>query len=214
MEDLDLAAAKPHGVDLEPVNCGECHEAEVEIYQKHGRLAVGRDPDLPECWSCHGTHEILHSSDRQSHVHPINLPSTCRSCHTDVDLVKKHDILRDAPIRLYESSVHGQASKKGLYVSATCNDCHSATDPDGQRTAHRILSPSDPESTIYHFNIPDTCGQCHEPVTKDYWEGIHGQLVHRGQVDAPVCTHCHGEHGIISPSDPKSPVSVARVAEA
>jgi cytochrome b subunit of formate dehydrogenase len=214
MENLDRAATKPHGEAVESVNCGECHVEEAEIYTKHGRLAVGRDPDLPKCWSCHGTHEILPSSDRQSHVHPLNLPSTCRSCHTDMDLVKKHDILRDAPIRLYESSVHGQASKKGLYVSATCNDCHSATDPDGRRTAHRILSPRDPESTIYHFNIPNTCGQCHEAVTKDYWEGIHGQLVKRGEVDAPVCTHCHGEHGIISPSDPRSPVSAARVAEA
>jgi cytochrome b subunit of formate dehydrogenase len=49
---------------------------------------------------------------------------------------------------------------------------------------------------------------------QDYWEGIHGKMVKRGQVDAPVCTTCHGEHGIISPKDPRSPVSDARVAEA
>jgi cytochrome b subunit of formate dehydrogenase len=48
----------------------------------------------------------------------------------------------------------------------------------------------------------------------DYVEGIHGQLAERGEVDAPVCTHCHGEHGIISPSDPSSPVSAGRIAEA
>jgi len=130
-----------------------------------------------------------------------------------VDLVKKHDVLRDAPIRMYQNSVHGQATRKGVYVAATCNDCHSATAPDGRRTAHRIVSPADPESTIYHFSIPDTCGQCHEPITKDYWEGIHGRLVKRGAVDVPVCTHCHGEHGIISPGDPQSPVSAARLAE-
>ncbi len=214
MDDLDLSPDKPHGEVVEPVNCGMCHADAAEVYQKHGRLKVGKDPDLPQCWSCHGAHDILPSSDRQSRVHPANLPDTCRSCHTDVDLIKKHDILRGAPIRLYESSVHGRASKKGLYVSATCNDCHSATDPDGKRTGHRILSPADPDSPIYHFNIPNTCGECHKTIAKDYWEGIHGQLVKRGQVDAPVCTHCHGEHGIISPSDPKSPVSAARVAEA
>jgi cytochrome b subunit of formate dehydrogenase len=38
--------------------------------------------------------------------------------------------------------------------------------------------------------------------------------VARGETDAPVCTHCHGEHGIISPDDPRSPVSRSRVAEA
>lgn len=214
MEDLDAAAPKPHGVDSAPVDCGACHEDEAETYVMHGRLKVGEEEDLPTCWACHGTHDILPSSDRQSHVHHINIPSTCRHCHSDVDLVKRHKFLRDAPIKLYSSSVHGKASKKGLYVAATCNDCHSSKDENGRQTAHRILSPADPESTIHHFNIPDTCGECHKSVTKDYWDGIHGQLVKRGAVDSPVCTHCHGEHGIISPDDPSSPVSAARVAEA
>ncbi len=184
------------------------------MYVKHGRKEIGKDPDIPICASCHGTHDILSSSDERSRVHPSNLPNTCRACHTNVDLIKKHDILRGAPIALYASSVHGQAGKKGIFKKATCNDCHSAVDPNGKRTAHRILSPSDPQSTIYHFNIPDTCGQCHSSETGDYWGGIHGQLVKRGGVDAPVCTNCHGEHGIIRHDDPRSPVSAARVAEA
>jgi cytochrome b subunit of formate dehydrogenase len=213
MQEVEPGSPKPHGEMVESVNCGECHEHEAEVYKKHGRLEVGKDPDLPKCWSCHGTHDILPSSDRQSHVHHINVPSTCRSCHTDLDLVKRHEFLRAEPIKLYQSSVHGRATTKGLYVAATCNDCHSSTDAEGNRTAHRILSAADPQSTIYHFNIPDTCGQCHDSPTKDYWEGIHGQLVKRGSVDAPVCTHCHGEHGIIAPDDPRSPVSAARVAE-
>ncbi len=213
LEGLDLGATNPHGTVDPAVDCGSCHEEEAEVYVKHGRLMVGTDPDIPQCWSCHGAHDVLASSDRQSHVHPVNLASTCRTCHVDVDLVKKHDVLRDAPIRMYANSVHGKATQKGVYVAATCNDCHSATAPDGKRTAHRILSPADPESTIYHFVIPDTCGQCHEPIAKDYWDGIHGQLVKRGAVDVPVCTHCHGEHGIISPDEPESPVSAARVAE-
>jgi len=213
MESLDTLSVTPHGERVAPVNCGECHEDESTVYKKHGRLTVGTDPDIPNCWDCHGAHDIVPSSDRQSHVHPINLPSTCENCHTDVDLIKRHQFLRGAPIKLYESSVHGRASRRGLYIHATCNDCHSARDPDGRRTAHRILSPADPESTIYHFSIPETCGECHVAVTKDYWEGIHGQFVKRGSVDVPVCTTCHGEHGIIKPSDPRSPVSAARVAQ-
>ncbi|MCP4642745.1 MAG: hypothetical protein GY851_20025, partial [bacterium] len=129
-------------------------------------------------------------------------------------MVRRHEYLRDAPIRLYEDSVHGKASKKGRYMSATCNDCHSAPDPNGKRTAHRILGAGDSESPISFFNIPDTCGGCHESWMKDYWDGIHGKMVKRGAVDSPVCTTCHGEHGIIRPSDPRSPVSAARVAEA
>ena len=107
MEDLDLEADNPHLEEPEPVDCAGCHEDEAEIYQKHGRLDVGEDPHLPKCWDCHGNHDILPSSDRGAHTHPINLPTTCRSCHSDVDLVKEHHILREKPIELYQSSVHG-----------------------------------------------------------------------------------------------------------
>ncbi len=212
LDTVDPDAESPHGDDVEPVDCGSCHEEEVDTYVKHGRLEIGKDPDLPECWDCHGAHDILPSSNPNSHAHPVNLPDTCRTCHANVDLVAKHDPLREGPIKLYDASVHGQASKRGLYVAATCNDCHSSPE-DGKRTAHRILSPADPESTIYHFNIPNTCGQCHKSVTRDYWDGIHGQFVKRGSVDSPVCTNCHGEHGILRHDDPASPVSSARVAE-
>ncbi|MBI4716994.1 MAG: cytochrome b/b6 domain-containing protein [Planctomycetes bacterium] len=212
-ENLDLNSGRPHGGSPKPVDCGSCHEAEKEIYAKHGRLAIDRDPDVPKCWSCHGSHDVQPSSDRRARVHPTNLPGTCRECHANVDLVKRHDVLRLLPILTYQSSVHGTATRKGIYVAASCNDCHSARGPDGKRTAHRILGPADPDSPVFHFSIPDTCGQCHDPVTRDYWEGIHGQLVKRGAVDAPVCTHCHGEHGIVSPRDTRSPVSATHLAE-
>ena len=203
-------SGKPH--EIGPVNCGFCHEEEAEVYKKHGRGEVGKTPDIPECWHCHGAHDVLTSTDPRARVHPVHLARTCMVCHTDVDLVKRHDLLAAGPIALYESSVHGQTSKGGLFVRSTCNDCHSATDPDGQRTAHRILGPADPESTLYHFNIPNTCGRCHKSVAADYGKGVHGQLVERGEVDSPVCTTCHGEHGIMGVSDPRSPVSVAKVA--
>lgn len=213
LDKVDPAARQPHGL-IKKVSCAECHDAEAQVYQKHGRVAVGTDADIPTCASCHGTHDILPSSNRDSRVSPLHLPSTCEMCHTNVDLIKNHDLLREEPIKLYESSVHGQATQRGLQFAATCGDCHSAGDADGKRTAHRILSAGDAASTIHHFNIPDTCGKCHGGIAQDYWEGIHGQLVKRGEVDAPVCTRCHGEHGILPASDLRSPVSAARLAEA
>jgi formate dehydrogenase gamma subunit len=142
-------------------------------------------------------------------VHPLNMPETCGGCHEDYDLTQDHKFLPKHPVETYRESVHGKATAGGRYNAATCNDCHST---DG--TAHRILSPGDPASTINHFAIPKTCGKCHRSIEKDYWEGIHGQLTDRGEVESPVCTHCHGEHRIISPDDPRSPVSHTKVAEA
>ncbi|MBI3832852.1 MAG: cytochrome b/b6 domain-containing protein [Planctomycetes bacterium] len=141
------------------------------------------------------------------------MPNTCRSCHTNVDLVKKHINLREKPIEMYEGSVHGRATGNVLHGAAACQDCHAAADAKGHQTAHRILSPSDPQSTTNHFNIPGTCGKCHAEIARQYGESTHGQYAARGESDAPVCTNCHGEHGIVSPKDASSPVNAMNVAQ-
>lgn len=199
----------PHDDVVAKVNCGDCHDDEAKTYVKHGRLSVEFGEDIPTCADCHGRHYILPSSEKRSKVNPIHLPETCGKCHEDLNLTKKHEILYGKAVEVYTSSVHGRATLGGVYVAATCNDCHSTGG-----TAHRILGPGDSESSINHFNIPKTCGKCHHNIEKDYWEGIHGKLVRRGETDSPVCTDCHGEHGILSRSDPRSRVSPARVAEA
>ena len=188
--------------------CRNCHDDASDEYEAHGRMAVGECSDMPQCMDCHGDHDILPSDVKLSKTHPINLPNTCGFCHENLDMIKKYEMIYDHPVDVYEHSVHGMAAKGGIYVAATCNDCHST-----EGTAHKILSPGHPESSINKYNIASTCGECHKGVEQDYREGIHGKLVERGQMDAPTCTGCHGEHGIISPSDPRSPVSPVLVAE-
>jgi cytochrome b subunit of formate dehydrogenase len=188
--------------------CRTCHEEASRTYQVHGRAQLGKSENMPRCSDCHGDHDILPSTAKRSLVHPTNLPQTCGKCHENLDITTKYDILIDHPIQIYARSVHGQATRGGVYVAASCNDCHSSGG-----SAHRILSPGAQDSSINHFNIPTTCGQCHKGVESDYREGIHGQLVARGETDSPVCTDCHGEHGILSPDDPLSPVSGSKVAE-
>ncbi len=203
----------PHDEDSEfkvgCEGCRTCHEEASDEYQAHGRAVIGACEDMPQCMDCHGDHDILPSSVKLSKVHPTNLPETCGNCHEDLNIVKKYELLLDHPIDMYENTVHGQATRGGIYVAATCNDCHSSGG-----SAHKILSPGFDDSAINHFNIPKTCGQCHKGIENDFWDGIHGKLVARGETDAPVCTDCHGEHGILSPTDPRSPVSRVLVAEA
>ena len=197
--------------DFEPgcEGCAQCHESEDEEYEGHGRLKTGECEEIPKCSDCHGGHDVLPSTDRDSRVSPVNLSQTCGVCHEDTKLTQKHQILIDHPVDRYEKSVHGMAVEGGISAAATCTDCHSTAG-----TSHKIFSVGFPESTINHFNVPKTCGECHEEIERDYWEGIHGQLTARGETDSPVCTQCHGEHSILSPSDPRSPVSKSRMAEA
>ena len=202
-------AEVPHQEKLETVNCAECHEDAATLYKRHGIFEVGGNNDIPGCADCHGNHGILTPSDKKSKVHPLNLPATCGRCHEDSKLTDKHTFLPKHPVESYQTSVHGKATKGGIYSAASCNDCHSSNG-----SAHQIYSPGNPKSTINHFVIPQTCGKCHEGIEKDYWEGIHGQLTARGETDSPVCTNCHGEHRILAHDDERSPVSSTHLAEA
>ena len=199
----------PHPEKLSPANCAGCHAEEVDSYRQHGRAMLGQSTQVPTCGDCHGSHQILAGSDSHSAVSPLNLPATCGKCHEDSTLITDLNIKFKHPIRVYSKSVHGRAMSGGIHTAASCNDCHSTGG-----NAHHILPPGDVSSTINFFNIPKTCGKCHTAIAQDYAEGIHGELVARGEVDAPTCTHCHGEHGILPVSDPRSPVSSYRVAEA
>ncbi len=198
----------PHD-ELAPADCSACHDEVAAVYTQHGRGFVGESEFIPTCSDCHGSHGILGALDRDSMTHPSNLPETCGGCHEDEDLIRELNIRFRHPIRVYSGSVHGMATAGGLSQAASCNDCHSTGG-----TAHKIFPPIHSESTINHFNIPRTCGQCHASIEQDYWEGIHGQLTARGEIDTPICTSCHGEHGILAISDPRSPVSAYRLAEA
>ncbi len=199
----------PHSQTLAKPDCGACHEDSVHDYKQHGRGIVGINEAVPDCQDCHGSHQILNHLDTKSSVHPSNLPVTCGVCHEDQDFIAGQDIRFKHPVEVYESGVHGKTTAGGNDVAASCNDCHGTGG-----SGHAILPPGHVESTINFFNISATCGQCHGTIQKEYEEGIHGELVARGDVSSPTCTHCHGEHGILEADDPRSPVSPVRVAEA
>ncbi|MFH2051637.1 MAG: cytochrome b/b6 domain-containing protein [bacterium] len=199
----------PHPRALARPDCESCHEDVVETYVQHGRGFVGVSPHVPACQDCHGSHQILPHTDPQSAVHASNLPATCGACHEDQDFLEQLNIKFKHPIEVYQQGVHGKATAGGKDTAASCNDCHSTGG-----SAHRILPPGNIESTINFFNISRTCGKCHGTIQEEFETGIHGEFVARGEVDAPTCTHCHGEHGILATDDPRSPVSPFRVAEA
>lgn len=201
-------AENGHNERSQLVNCGDCHEDETAVYQKHGVYEVGANSDIPTCADCHGTHGILPSSNKNSRVHARNLPDTCSNCHENPEFAQNHSLLPQQPVQSYRFSVHGMANQRGENKAATCGDCHHS-----RGSAHQIYSAGSPESTINHFAIPKTCGQCHIKIEKDYWAGIHGQLTSRGRPTAPVCTSCHGEHRIYRADDHQSSVNSAQLPE-
>jgi len=199
----------PHEVQptaqVAPSKCAECHAQEVKGFQEsvHGQAAKAGDPFAPACASCHGpAHKIAAASDSSSMVARKNLADTCAACHANSDFLARHNFLLVHPVEQYKQSVHARAVAAGK-DAATCSSCHGS---------HAIFSPRDPRSKINHWNIPSTCGQCHSAIATTYLSSVHGQAMLAGVPGAPVCTDCHGEHRILAPAEPGSPVGPALVS--
>jgi predicted CXXCH cytochrome family protein len=64
--------------------CGSCHRDKFSTYRDtfHSQLGLlGGYVETARCWDCHGAHQILPTSDRNSPVAPANLIATCGRCH-------------------------------------------------------------------------------------------------------------------------------------
>jgi len=191
---------------LAPAKCTECHADEVKEFTAsiHGQAAAKGDHDAPKCVSCHGSiHEVKPASEPDSTIARKNLADTCAKCHSDDGFLSRHKIPIAHPVEAYKQSVHGRAVASGNEQAADCSSCHGT---------HNILPARDPNSRVNHWKVPETCAQCHKEIARQFNESVHGEAVTAGARDAPVCTDCHGEHLILDPGNPASPLNAANIS--
>jgi formate dehydrogenase gamma subunit len=210
----DSACASCHGSvheltsaeTLAPAKCTECHAPEVKelVDSIHGQAAKSGDRDAPKCVSCHGAiHEVKAASEAGSTVARKNLADTCAKCHSDAGFLSRHKIPVAHPVESYKQSVHGRAVASGSEKAADCGSCHGS---------HAIYPARDMRSKVNHWKVPGTCGQCHKEIARQFNESVHGEAVKAGVRDAPVCIDCHGEHLIMDPSNPASPLNAENIS--
>lgn len=170
-------------------DCYICHSSIAKEHREsiHGiSLSEGVD-EAAMCWNCHGSHDILKVKDPNSKVQPKNLANTCGTCHDNPKLVEKFSFGVKSPGLLYSQSVHGVLVSKGRLDVATCTMCHGI---------HDIKNRIQPGSKISSFNVPETCGQCHSEIARDFEKSIHWIRAKKGVRESPVCNDCHNEHSI------------------
>jgi cytochrome b subunit of formate dehydrogenase len=194
----------PHDKTPAKVSCKDCHADADAAYQHSAHSRPSKTGGTAAtCVDCHGgPHGILPSSDPKSLVNHANIPTTCGRCHGQKFLMESNGE-SSQPFVSYQESVHGRAVENGSKTAAVCTDCHGS---------HAILPANNQQSSIFKFNIPATCGKCHQQVRDVFMQSIHGQAITKGNGLAPVCTDCHGIHTIKNPVDPKSSVSEQNVA--
>ena len=180
-----------HKKDLGEVNCGECHEEQAGVYAAslHGRALAGKDPDAPNCASCHGKHHILPPADRRSMTYKINIPGVCSKCHSEASgLSDRHEIGAEKVVETYSMSIHGEGVfKRGLTVAAVCTDCHGS---------HNVLPHEDPESRIHHDNVAGMCMTCHGEIEQVHVKVVQEHLWQEQPHQIPACVDCHKPHKV------------------
>jgi len=193
-------ATAPHDDKLPPVSCAGCHDKARAVLAAgiHGATKIRGGPPAAACASCHGTHQVQRAASLTV--------DTCATCHA-------------SQVQAYKESIHGRSRQGGGTEAATCRSCHGQT--------HGAVARSNPESPVYHLNLPRTCAQCHADgelakrhgirvgnVYQLYMDSIHGRAVTRsGLLVSANCSDCHGSHGIKPRTDPTSRVFRANIPQ-
>lgn len=178
------------------------------------------------CAGCHGgdpTADLGHAHvkewpEKDRDKNRAWVVAFCARCHSDPKLMHEFNpALPTDQLAKFKDSPHGKTLIAQHDDRApSCVSCHGV---------HGIRPAKDPQSKVYARNVPDTCGACHAnqatmagfkradgsplPTTQlaEYRESVHGKaLLGRGDIGAPACNTCHGNHAA-------SPPGVAQVSK-
>lgn len=185
--------------------CGECHGDVLEHYASsaHGISAAAGTAGAPNCLTCHRSDVTGIEAETDAAPQKVAQEKLCLSCHLDNPDVRSKTSPTAGFIASYERSVHGAALLGGNGKAANCVDCHGS---------HEMNKASSQSAKMNKTHVAETCAKCHGEVNQVFQQSIHGTALAGGNIDAPVCTDCHGEHNILHARDPKSPVAAKNVS--
>ena len=192
--DCHSALPEPLGVSTETFAQNIHSQKGLTCVACHGGDATSDDPEKA----------MSRAAGWKGKIERKQIPELCASCHSNAETMKQYNPgLRVDQFQQYKTSVHGQKWAKGDTKVAVCTDCHGV---------HDLRAPSDPRSTVHPTNIATTCSHCHADAEymkpygiptdqfANYEKSVHHEaMTVRGDLSAPTCTTCHGNHGAAPP---------------
>jgi len=195
-------------------SCVTCHAA-IDDAAKGPAALIKNDVHIAHGLSC----ADCHGGDRTSDDPDVSMnkakgfkgkparaaiPKFCAACHSSPDYMRKYAPReRVDQFELYQTSVHGKRLAAGDTAVATCIDCHSV---------HDIRAVKDSAAPVHPLHVGETCSRCHSDAAKmapykiptnqfqEYKTSVHWEaLTKRGDLSAPSCASCHGNHGAKPP---------------
>ena len=201
-----LVFAVHHAAAETASSCVTCHEKEAAAEQHAAHRLAGI-----RCVDCHGgdagkkekAASKAEGTGYLGEIERVKIPELCGNCHSDVRRMNPYGLPTDQ-LAQYKASHHGELLyEDGDDEVAVCSDCHHA---------HGTRSARDPRSAVYPKNVAATCGKCHSDAElmgdrglsakqeKKYRESVHAEMLYeKGDLSAPTCVTCHGNHGAVPP---------------
>jgi predicted CXXCH cytochrome family protein len=193
--------------------CIACHSAlDPPLHVDPDQFAAGIHAQKGlTCTSCHGGDSTKADMDAMSKaagfrgkIERKQIPELCGRCHSDAAYMRQYNpSLRTDQLSQYKTSVHGKRLAQGNTKVAVCIDCHGL---------HGILPANDTRSNVNPLNVAKTCSRCHanaeymkeykiptDQYAKYNLSVHHEAMTVRGDLSAPTCTTCHGNHGAAPP---------------
>lgn len=202
----NLSAAPPKD------SCVSCHS---QLPGNFGKPAKLFSEDIHHqhglgCANCHGGDANDPSMNAMSPAKGFRgapskaqIPAFCGRCHSDPSYMRKFNpSLRTDQVSEYFTSVHGKRLKQRDSKVAVCVDCHSV---------HNIRAVTDTRAPVYPTHVAETCAHCHADANymksykiptnqyRLYKKSVHAAAMENGDISAPTCTTCHGNHGATPP---------------
>lgn len=186
--------------------CGQCHAAERDHFKAsaHGHAFATKEQNAPDCLTCHRSAVVPGPGAKLTLAQKLEQTKQCESCHVGKPNVADQALRGTKFVASFDKSVHGAALDHGNIAAANCVDCHGAHDMNRAMAAN---------ARINKLHVADTCGQCHAKIAGEFAGSVHAVALHKGNLDSATCTDCHGEHAILAPKDPRSPVHATNVAQ-
>ena len=123
---------------------------------------------------------------------------TCLLCHG-----------KPSDISLQSGELYGLGVDKEAFARSShgkklnCVDCHTdLKDTSGAHPAKRLASKRE-----FAIRYSEACQKCHFANYTDTQDGVHRARIKKGNLEAAVCSDCHGAHDVSSPSEPRTKIS-------
>jgi predicted CXXCH cytochrome family protein len=178
-----------------PVLCADCHTG----HEVQSTAAWQAGTETTACLTCHVDDDAIRLTTliQAGMFAPEPTDTYCLACHTQPDLtltLANGDVL-DLTVDPDDlaHSVHGPGNEWG---ALSCTNCHE-----------NYLYPHEPVTAVsardYSLEKYTACATCHEQNYHETLDNVHGAALAAGQLEAAMCTDCHGAHDTQPPSEPR-----------